>query len=125
MQVHFAYHHVPRTPQLESVIQTHVKKLEKLLSTYSPDLVHLHGVLESNAAHQNTVCSLNLSLPTGQLHAREEGGNLMTDLQACFNHVVDQVKKHKEGLRREASWRRAPRGEKARSAKRKSPRRTP
>ena len=106
MHVHFTYHHVPRTLQLENVIQRHVRKLEQLLIRFSPDLVHLHGGLESNGAHHNTVCSLNLSLPTVQLHAREEGGNLLTDLQACFNHISEQVKKHKRALRREEAWRR-------------------
>ena len=104
MQVHFSYHNVPRTPQMDKVIETHLQKLETLLARFSPDLVHLHGVIEANGAHQNRVCSLNLSLPTGQLHARQEGSNSMTDLQACFNHLIDQLKKHKETLRREGVW---------------------
>lgn len=106
MHVHFTYQNVPRTPQLEKVIQRHVRKLEKLLVRFAPDLVRLHGSLESNAAHQNTVCSLHLSLPTAQLHARQEGGNLLADLQACFNHLDEQVKKHKRALRREEEWKR-------------------
>lgn len=106
MLVHFTYHHVVRNPQLDKTIQSHVRKLEKLLSRFSPDLIHLHGALESNAAHQNLVCSLHLSLPTAQLHARQEGGNVLTDLQACFDHLLEQVKKHKRALRREEAWRR-------------------
>ena len=106
MQVHFSYHNVPRTPQMDKVIQTQIQKLEKLLVRFAPDLVHLHGTLESNGAHQNLVCSLNLSLPTGQLHARQEGSNLLTDLQTCFNHLVEQLKKHKQALRREEAWHR-------------------
>jgi len=106
MHIHFTYQHVPRTPQLEKVIERHVQKLGKLLVRFAPDLVHLHGGLESNGKHQNTVCSINLSLPTVQLHAREEGGNLLTDLQACFNHIGEQVKRHKRALRREEAWKR-------------------
>ena len=106
MQVHFSYNNVPRTAQLDKAIQMHLAKLEKLLTKFSPDLVHLHGVLEANSKRQNTLCSLNLSLPTGQLHARQEGGNLLTDLQNCFDHLVEQVKKHKQGLRREGDWHR-------------------
>ena len=64
------------------------------------------GTKPSAGAHQNRVCSLNLSLPTGQLHARQEGGNSMTDLQACFTHLIDQLKKHKQALRREEAWHR-------------------
>ena len=106
MQVHFSYHNVPRTAQMDKVIQSHIQKLDKLLTHFAPDLVHLHGTLESNGAHQNTTCSLNLSLPTGQLHARQNDGNLLKDLQACFSNLTDQIKKHKDGLRREESWRR-------------------
>jgi ribosomal subunit interface protein len=106
MHVHFTYLHVPKTPQLDQVIERHIQKLEKLLAHFSPDLVHLRGALESNGTHSNTVCSLNLALPTGQIHARQEGKNLMTDLQACFSHLNQQLKKHKEGLRREEDWKR-------------------
>ena len=106
MQIHFSYHNVPRTPQTDRVIQKNLQKLDKLLSHFAPDLVHLHGTLESNGTHKNTTCSLNLALPTGQLHARQEAGNLLKDLQTCFNQLVAQLKKHKDGLRREDDWRR-------------------
>jgi ribosomal subunit interface protein len=106
MQIHFSYHNVPRTTQLDKVIEKNLKKLEKHLSHYSPDLVHLRGLLESNGAHKNTVVSLNLALPTGQLHSRQKEGNLLKDVQGCFNQLVDQLKKHKEALRREEAWRR-------------------
>ena len=105
MQIHFSYHNVPRTTQLDKTIQTQLNKLEKFLARFAPDLVHLHGVLESNGKHQNTVCSLNLSLPTGQIHSRQEGSNVMTDLQTCFTHLLEQLKKHKQALRREETWR--------------------
>ena len=91
---------------MDKVIQSHLKKLEKLLAHFSPDLVHLHGTLESNGTRKNCSCSINLALPTGQLHARQEGGNTITDLQACFNHLIDQLKKHMQALRREEAWHR-------------------
>jgi ribosome-associated translation inhibitor RaiA len=106
MQVHFSYHNVPRTTPLDKVIQAQIRKLDKLLIKFSPDLVHLHGLLEANSKRKNTVCSLNLALPTGQLHTRQEGENLLADLQAAFDHLIDQVKKHKRGLRREEEWHR-------------------
>ncbi|HWP86117.1 MAG TPA: HPF/RaiA family ribosome-associated protein [Terriglobia bacterium] len=106
MQVHFSYHNVPRTEQIDRVIQKNLRKLERLLSHFAPDLVHLHGTLESNGTHKNTVVSLNLALPTGQLHSREQDASLLKDLQSCFDQIVAQLKKHKEALRREESWRR-------------------
>jgi ribosomal subunit interface protein len=106
MHVHLTYLHAPRTPQLDKVIQSRLSKLEKLLEHFSSDLVQLHGALESNTARKNSTCSLNLSLPTAQIHAREEGINLLTNVQACFDHLEEQLKKHKRGLRREEVWKR-------------------
>ena len=106
MHIHFTYQHMVRNAQLDKAIQSHVRKLEKLLVRFSPDLIHLHGLLEFNSAHNIPHCSLNLSLPTAQLHAREEAGTTLTALQACFDHLIDQVKKHKRALRKEELWRR-------------------
>ncbi|MBI1955450.1 MAG: hypothetical protein HYS38_03555 [Acidobacteria bacterium] len=106
MQVHWSYHHVTRNPQIEKAIHSCTRKLEKLLASFSPDLIHLHGVLEYNAAHQGQVCSLNLWLPTGQLHSREEGGTPLAVLKSCFDQLVEQAKKHKQVLRRESVWKR-------------------
>jgi ribosome-associated translation inhibitor RaiA len=104
MHVHFSYQNVVRTTRIDDVIGSHLKKLDKLLAHFSPDLVHLHGTLETNGSHKSSCCSLNLALPTGQLHARQEGGDSVADLQACFGHVIAQLKKHKQALRREDSW---------------------
>ncbi|MBI4460742.1 MAG: hypothetical protein HY648_11885, partial [Acidobacteria bacterium] len=106
MQVHWSFHHVPRNPRIDKAIQSSTRKMEKLLERFSPDLVHLHGLLEYNAAHQGPVCSLNLWLPTGQLHSREESGTELAALKACFDQLIEQVKKHKQVLRRESVWKR-------------------
>ncbi|MBI4463929.1 MAG: hypothetical protein HY647_04420 [Acidobacteria bacterium] len=106
MRVHFGYQHVSQNPQMDKAIRQHVTKLERLLKRFSPDLIHLHGLIEYNAAHQGPACSLNLWLPTAQLHARHEGGTPLTAIQACFSHLTEQVKKHKQMLRREDVWKR-------------------
>ena len=106
MHVHFGYQHVSRNPQIDKTVHVHVGKLRKLLTRFSPDLIHLHGVLEFSAAHQGPVCSLNLWLPTAQLHVRKEGNTALTTLQSCFTQLLEQVKKHKQVLRREDVWKR-------------------
>lgn len=107
MHVEFSYHHVVRNPQLDKAVDTGVQKLETLLARFSPDLIHLHGLLEYNTSHPpRPVCSLNLWLPTAQLHSRQENGTVLDALQACFNQLVGQVKKHKQVLRREGVWKR-------------------
>ena len=106
MQAHFSYHHVSRNPQLDHAVDLHVEKLQKLLIRFSPDLVHLRGILEFNLPHHEAVCSLNLWLPTARIHARENGASVLAVVQACFSELLEQVKRHKRVLRREGVWKR-------------------
>jgi ribosome-associated translation inhibitor RaiA len=106
MLVQFSFHHVSQDSQIDKAIQSHVRKLERLLSRFSPDLVRLHGLVEFTAAHQGPVCSLNLWLPTARLNFRHEGDTPLTAIQDCFKHLIEQVKKHKAFLRKEGVWRR-------------------
>jgi ribosome-associated translation inhibitor RaiA len=115
MLVQFSFHHVSRDTLIDKAIQSHVRKLERLLIRFSPDLVRLHGLVEFTAAHQGPVCSLNLWLPTGRLNFRHEGDTPLTAIQDCFKHLTAQVKKHKAFLRREGEWRgRKPKSKSAR-----------
>ena len=106
MQVHFSYQHGSPHTEFDKIIEMHTAKLEKLLVRFSPDLVHLHGVIEYGTPKTGTGCSLNLWLPTTQIHAREQGKDVPAALRAAFDHLEDQVKKHKEVLRREGEWKR-------------------
>lgn len=106
MHVHFSFHHVSRNASLDKKIDSEVRKLEKLLARFSSDLIRLHGVLEFTAAHKGPVCSLSLWLPTARLHSRHEGDTPLTALEDCFSHLIEQVKKHKQFLRREGVWKR-------------------
>src|SRR5258707_1314493 len=101
MQVHFSYHQGSSNPQLDKIIDTHVQKLDQLLVRFSPDLVHLHGMVELGTPKKGPECSLNLWLPTARLHATENGRDLAATVRASFEHIEEQVKKHKEVLRRE------------------------
>ena len=78
----------------------HVKKLSKFLKAYEPDLVQLHGVFAVNPHKEEHSCTLNLSLPTGSLHAT---GVEKTARGACtkaFKELDAQVKKHQALLRK-------------------------
>src|SRR3989304_5517266 len=101
MQVHFSFQQGTRNSQLDKIIDSHVRKLDRLLVRFSPDLVHLHGGVELSAPTQGPLCSLNLWLPTGRLHASERGRALSTVVRASFDHLLEQVKKHVQVLRRE------------------------
>ena len=106
MLIDLSFHHVGRDPKIDKTIAANVRKLEKLLSSFSPDLVRLHGLMEFTAPHQGPVCSLNLWLPTGRLHFRHEGDTPLFAIHDCFKHLIEQVKKHMAVVRGEGEWRR-------------------
>lgn len=106
MQVHFSYPHGAPNRDMERVIAIQLRKLTQLLGRFSPDLIHLHGVAEHGSPKQGPLCSLQLWLPTARLHAKERARDLPTAVRASFDRIVQQVKKHKEVLRREGEWKR-------------------
>lgn len=91
---------------VEMESERHVNKLERLLKTYSPDLVQLHGNIEKHPRKEEYLFSLNLSLPTGTLHATGSGPDVRACIKEAFAEVEKQVKKHKELLRRDHEWKR-------------------
>jgi DNA-directed RNA polymerase specialized sigma24 family protein/ribosome-associated translation inhibitor RaiA len=98
MHVHFTFK-VPKSPDLERLIDRSVKKLEHLLVVFQPELVQLHGRFDRHTVREGTVCSLNLRLPTGQFASEEAADTAQAALRAALNDLVDQVKRHKEKLR--------------------------
>jgi DNA-directed RNA polymerase specialized sigma24 family protein/ribosome-associated translation inhibitor RaiA len=113
MNLHFSFKaESAKTPDVERDIQQHVKKLDRYLTAYRPDLVHLHGTIDQKTREGFTV-SLNLRLPTGQLAAQESGQVLQGPLKVAFSELISQLKRHKELIRNEHRWRRGrkpPRG---------------
>ena len=109
MQVHFSYHQGSPHDQLEKIINGHVQKLDQLLVRFSPDLVHLHGTIDFGGSKKGMECSLSLWLPTARLNTKENGKNgkdVAVCMRTAFEHLEEQVKKHKEVLRREGEWKR-------------------
>jgi DNA-directed RNA polymerase specialized sigma24 family protein/ribosome-associated translation inhibitor RaiA len=106
MQVHLSYPHGAPNLDMEKIIAVQLRKLTQLLGRFSPDLIHLHGVAERGSPKQGPICSLQLWLPTARLHAKERARDLPTAVRASFDRIVQQVKKHKEVLRREGEWKR-------------------
>src|SRR6266436_10241828 len=69
MKLSINYKHVESHKPIEVEVERHAAKLRKLLQSYSPDLVQLHGAFSKTPRTDENSCSLNLSLPTGTLHA--------------------------------------------------------
>ena len=84
-----------------------MKKLNRLLQRYSPDLVHLHSSVEKTPRRTEYGLSLNLTLPTGTLHATGMlAKDVRTSAKAAFAEIEVQVKKHQQKLRKDYVWKR-------------------
>jgi ribosome-associated translation inhibitor RaiA len=81
-------------------------KLEKLLKRYAPDLVKLHADIEKRPRRESYIFSVNLSLPTGTLHATGEGSDVLASVKTAFGEICAQVKKHQSLLRKDYEWKR-------------------
>jgi ribosomal subunit interface protein len=107
MKFSISYRYVQAHDAVEPQTERHVKKLERLLKSYEPDLVQLHGVFSSKNPHrQEYSFSLTLSLPTGTLHSTGNGSNLRASCTKAFTELEAQVKKHQGRLRKDYEWKR-------------------
>lgn len=111
MKLSISYKHVESQESVEKDVERHLGKLNRLLKTYAPDLVQLHGVFGANSHRGEQTCTLNLSLPTGSLHATGTGKNVRACCKKAFSELEAQVKKHQSLLRKDYEWKRKrPRG---------------
>jgi len=106
MKLSISYKHVDAHEAVEKQNEHHIAKITRLLKSYEPDLVQLHGVFSKNPHNQEQSFSLNLSLPTGTLHATGTGENVRASCKQAFNELELQVKKHQQRLRKDYEWKR-------------------
>jgi ribosomal subunit interface protein len=106
MKLSINYKHVESHKSVETEVERHVGKLKKLLQSYSPDLVQLHGAFSRTPRTDEHSCALTLSLPTGTLHATGTGATVRTSCKKAFSDLEAQVKKHQAKLRKDYEWRR-------------------
>lgn len=91
---------------VEKETQRQCAKLEKMLKHYSPDLVQLHADIKKVARKESYEFALNLSLPTGTLHATGKGDGLLVSVKAAFAELCAQCKKHQALVRKDYEWKR-------------------
>jgi ribosome-associated translation inhibitor RaiA len=106
MKLSISYKHVESHKPVEVEVERRVGKLGKLLQSYSPDLVQLHGAFSKNPRTEENTCTLNLSLPAGTLHATGTGDSVRTSCKKAFGELEAQVKKHQAKLRKDYEWKR-------------------
>ena len=91
---------------IEKETQRHVVKMGKLLKRYAPDLVQLRCTIEKRPRKQEYLFSVNLSLPTGTLHATGEAADVRKSVKTAFAEIETQIKKHMAILRKDYQWKR-------------------
>lgn len=91
---------------VETETQRQALKLGKLLKRYAPDLVQLHADIEKHPRKESYTFVLNLSLPTGTLHATGEGFDVLASVKTAFAELCAQCKKHQAKLRKDYEWKR-------------------
>ncbi|MFZ0211140.1 MAG: HPF/RaiA family ribosome-associated protein [Candidatus Acidiferrales bacterium] len=106
MKTSFSYRQAELREQTEREVELNMKKLEKFLKRFTPDLVQLHGAFERIPHRDSFALSLNLSLPTGTLHATGEANDVEGSVRAAFAEVITQLKKHMAKLRKDYEWKR-------------------
>jgi ribosome-associated translation inhibitor RaiA len=106
MKTSFSYKQPELREQTEKEVESHLAKLNSLLKRYAPDLVQLHGSFGKIPHRESFSLSLNLSLPTGTLHATGEADDVLSSVRAAFSEVLSQVKKHQGKLRKDYEWKR-------------------
>ncbi len=106
MKLSVSYKHVKFREPVEAETTRYVAKLGKLLKRYAPDLVQLHGSFAKQPRKVEFTFSLNLSLPTGTLHATGVGPNARLSVKKAFAELEGMVKKHQSKLRKDYQWKR-------------------
>ena len=106
MKINISYRHVESPQAVEPALERHVSKIAKLLKSYDPDLVQLHGGFEKQLHRAEYSFSANLSLPTGTLHANGTGPDAATSARKAFVEIEAQIKKHQSRLRKDYEWKR-------------------
>ena len=106
VNVHFSYKNCQATPDVEHIIDRQVAKFARLLEVYNADMIHFKGSLTHGAGKggQDFEASINLRLPTGQVHGRESSPDAVSALRVAFEEVERQLKQHKDLVRHEADW---------------------
>jgi ribosome-associated translation inhibitor RaiA len=116
--IHYRNISAPSHPGLEIRARgLALHRLERHLSTFRPELVHLHVELEKGEHPKTYLVKLRLALPSALLVSVDEEGGLAVAMRASFADLERQLKRHMAHLRREETWRRKQRREALREIK--------
>jgi len=106
MKLSVTHKHDDSRDAVEASVANYSVKLGRLLKSFAPDLVQLHGSFEKHPRKVEYTFSLNLSLPTGSFHSTGVASDVRSSVKAAFTELESQLKKHLAKLRRDVQWKR-------------------
>jgi len=106
MKTSYSNMHGDYRESVEKEAARHIEKMNRLLKHYGEDAVQLHASLEKQPRTSQFEVALNLTLPTGALHASALGADVRSGTKAAFAELERQVKKHQEKVRKDYVWKR-------------------
>jgi ribosomal subunit interface protein len=92
------------TPELREYFESRVAKLDRLIPTFSDQLVSLQATVEKNLKRHDYSTSLSLHFPQHTLHAEEQSRDWKGAIRIAFDEIIRQVDRFKCKLRGEHRW---------------------
>lgn len=92
------------TPELRAYFESKVEKLDRLIPTFSDELVSLQATVEKNLKRSDYSTSLSLHFPQHTLHCEEQSRDLKGAIRTAFDELTRQVDRFKSKLRGEHRW---------------------
>jgi ribosomal subunit interface protein len=95
---------IEMTPELRQYFESRIEKLDRLIPTFSEELVSLQGSIEQNMKRNDFSTSLALHFPQYTLHAAEQSQDVKRAMRAAFEDLIRQIDRFKRKLRGEHRW---------------------
>ena len=92
------------TPELREYFESKLEKLDRLIPTFSDQLVSLQATVEKNLKRNDYSTALSLHFPQHTLHAEEQSRDLNGAIRTAFDEIIRQVDRFKRKLRGEHRW---------------------
>ncbi len=92
------------TPEFREYFQSKLEKLDRLLPTFSDQLVSLQATVEKNLKCNEYSTTFSLHLTQGTLHAEGQSRDLKAEVCTAFDGIIQQVDRLKSKLRGEHRW---------------------
>ena len=96
--------HIDLTPEERAFFDSKIEKLDRLIPTFSDELVSLQATVEKHLKRGDYSTSLSLHFPQQTLHAQEQSRDLRGAIRASVDELIRQVDRYKSKLRREHRW---------------------